>query len=828
MTSPPSLTMRTQDHAVEFVHDGLRTRVSFVQPSVVRITCTRRHQFLDAPSRIVVKRESIAADWSESSAAWTLATEQLRLHVDRATGALRFERVDGPLLLEEPLSARGLVEKEVFRNVYDPGASVALAQSIDGTRAVAAPAERRLDRMAYEATLRLRFENDEAIFGLGSHEEGYGNLRGKTRELYQQNMKAVVPMLVSTRRYGVLLDCGSLMTFRDGDDGAAWWCDTVDELDYYVLGGGSFDAMTRSYHELTGPGPMLPKWSLGFLQSKERYVTSAEMLEVVREHRRRRIPLDGIVLDWKSWPNGGAWGQKSLDPLRFPDPARLADELHALGMHWMTSVWPIMTGGCENQREMLEHGWMLGNQSTYNAFDPEARAGYWRQAQRGLFAHGVDAWWCDCTEPFEADWAGAEKPEPEERMRINTEAAKLYLDPGDLNTYSLEHSRGIYEGQRAATSEKRVLNLTRSSYAGQHRYGTVTWNGDICARWDVLRASIAEGCHFTATGEPYWTVDIGGFFVDSRPDLWFWKGDYSAGCRGLTPMDALAPDPADTGCTDLGFWELYTRWLQYAAFLPMMRSHGTDAAREIWRFGEEGSPFYDTLARFIRLRYELMPYLYSRMAAVVREGAMMMRPVALAFPEAVATHDLTDQFLVGQELLVCPVTQPMYFAAGSRPLHDVTRTRMVYLPSGARWYGFWDDAAYEGGQWIETPAPLETMPVFVRAGSILPRTIAMQFVDEVPDAPWEITVFAGADGHFLLYEDAGDGYGYERGELATVELTWNDADATLTIGDRIGEFPELVREREIVVRIVGIEKAREQTVCYRGQGLKLHGKGSEA
>jgi len=699
---------------------------------------------------------------------------------------------------------------------------------VDGTRAIAAPKEQRFDRMAYEAKLLLRFGDDEAIYGLGSHEDGHGNLRGHTRELYQQNMKAVVPMLVSTRGYGVLMDCGSLMLFRDAPQGAEWWCDVVDELDYYILGGGSFDAVTRSYFALTGPAPMLPKWSLGYVQSKERYVTGEEMLEVVREYRRRKIPLDCIVLDWKSWPNGGAWGQKSLDPLRFPQPEELSRELHALGARWMTSIWPIMTGGCENQRELLEHGWMLGNQSTYDAFDAEARAAYWQQAKRGLFDRGVDAWWCDCTEPFEADWGGVVKPEPAERMRINTEAAKLYLDAGEINTYSIEHSRGIYEGQRAATNAKRVLNLTRSSYAGQHRYGTVTWNGDICARWDVLRASIAEGCHFTATGEPYWTVDVGGFFVGSNPELWFWKGDYDAGCRGLTPMEALAPDAKDTGCTDLGYWELYTRWLQYATFLPMLRSHGTDASREIWRFGEEGSPFYDAIARFIRLRYELVPYLYSLMAAVTREGSMMMRPLGLAFPSDVLAHGIADQFVVGHELLVCPVTVPMYFDVGSREIPDVARSRAVYLPAGSDWYEFWTEQLLRGGQSLIATAPLEIIPLYVRAGSILVRTESMQFIDECTDALWIVHVYTGADACFTLYDDAGDGYAYEQGEYATVELEWMEQHRSLTIGKRAGSFPGMVEERALKVVFVGPQCRMERTLMYRGDEICIEaGEGTE-
>jgi len=446
----------------------------------------------------------------------------------------------------------------------------------------------------------------------------------------------------------------------------------------------------------------------------------------------------------------------------------------------MVSIWPIMTGDCPNQRELQTRGLMLGNQSTYDAFSPEAREVYWAQANQGLFTHGVDAWWCDCTEPFEADWAGETRPEPGARLLLNTNAAKKYLDHGQINTFSLLHSQGIYEGQRRTTSAKRVVNLTRSGYAGQHRYATICWNGDICATWQTLRNCIPEGVNFCATGEPFWTVDIGGFFINHDPKLWFWRGDYPAGCRGLTDMNALEPDPADTGCRDLGFWELYTRWVQYAALLPMFRSHGTDAAREIWRFGGEGEPFYDAIAKFIRLRYQLIPYIYSLAAQVTQSGRAMLRAVALDFPNDPKTHHLTDQFLFGPALLVCPVTSPMYYEKNSQPITDAPKNRRVYLPAGVRWFDFWTEEVYEGGQTLTAAAPLETMPLFARAGSILPMTDPMQFVDEHPEAPYEIRVFRGADGDFTLYEDMGDSYDYETGAFEHVPLSWDDANRALT------------------------------------------------
>ncbi len=798
-------------------------RITFVSESIARITVTEAKEFQTKPSLIVTATSMLSGyAISDTAEAFEVSTPALRLIVNKSTGAIQYFDSAGKLLLRE--SERGgknLLSKKVFRNVFKSGTETAASQSIDGARAAATGFETVFDRDAFEAKLEFKFEDDEAIFGLGSHEEGYGNLRGKTQHLYQQNMKIVVPYFVSTRGYGVLLNCGSLMTFQDGPDGVCWWADVVDELDFYFIGGGSFDAVTKNLHTLTGKTPMLPKWAFGFAQSKERYVNARELVEVVREYRRRKIPLDLIVLDWKSWPNGAGWGQKNFDPIRFPDPKALTGELHSLGARLMVSIWPIVTGDCPNQRELSERGLMLGNQSTYDAFSLEAREVYWSQVERGLFAQGVDAWWCDCTEPFEADWSGETKPELHARLLLNTEASKKYLDAGQINSYSLLHSQGIYEGQRRAASAKRVVNLTRSGYAGQHRYATICWNGDICATWETLRNCIPEGVNFCATGEPFWTVDIGGFFINNDPKLWFWRGDYAEGCRGLTDMNALEPDARDTGCRDLGFWELYTRWLQYAVFLPMFRSHGTDAAREIWRFGDEGNLFYDTIAKFIRLRYALLPYIYSLAAQVTLDGRAMLRAVALDFPNDTATHYLTDQFLFGSALLVCPVTTPMYFGKNSQPITDVAKSRPVYLPAGTGWYDFWSEEFFAGRQTIAAVAPLEKLPLFVRAGSILPLTEPMQFVDELPAAPYEIRIYLGADGTFTLYEDAGDGYDYERGEFSLVNFSWNEAHHELFISARQGRFAGLVAERFLKIIFISPTVRLVHEILYQGREARI-------
>ncbi|MGE5464826.1 MAG: TIM-barrel domain-containing protein, partial [Syntrophothermus sp.] len=495
-----------------------------------------------------------------------------------------------------------------------------------------------------------------------------------------------------------------------------------------------------------------------------------ELLEIVREYRARGLPLDCIVQDWKSW-TGDLWGQKSLDPERYPDPQQMMNDLHALHAQLMISIWPTLRPGGADWIEMHNQGFLLGNQATYNAFSDAARTCYWKQANEGLFLHGVDAWWCDCTEPFEADWQGGIKPEPEEQMQINVEEAKRYLDPELINAYSLVHSQGIYEGQRAVTPSKRVVNLTRSAYAGQQRYSTITWSGDTAASWETLRRQIPAGLNFCVTGLPYWTMDIGAFFVKKKPAFWFWCGDY------------------DQGVDDLGYRELYARWFQYGAFLPMFRAHGTDTPREIWRFGNPGDLVYDTLIKYLRLRYRLMPYIYSLAGQVTHQDYTMLRVLPFDFRHDPNACNINDEYMFGPAFLVCPVTKPMYFAANSIPLEAMEKTRSVYLPSASDWYDFWTGKRYAGGQTILADAPLETMPLYVRFGSIVPIGPDIQFTGEQPDAPIELWVYPGRDGSFMLYEDEGDNYNYERGSFATIHMTWNDSTRQLTLDNRQGTYP---------------------------------------
>lgn len=748
---------------------------------------------------------------NETNEALIFSTAEITITIQRQTLAFTYFDSQGNLLTKEPAcGGKTLDPVDVVVSVFDEFTTTESRENADGVRMDAQNIRQLVDRKAYHTKLEFEWAEDEALYGLGSHEEGMFNLRGQHQYLYQQNMKAVVPVLVSTRGYGIFLDSCSLITFHDDAFGSYLWSDVEDELDYYFIYGPEFDQIVGEIRTLTGHSPMLPKWAFGYVQSKERYSTQDELVSIVRAYRQRELPIDCIVLDWKSW-TGDLWGQKTLDPERFPDPDKMTADLHALNAHIMVSIWPIMRPGGADWQEMKEHGHLLGNQATYNAFSPTARACYWQQANRGLFAHGIDSWWCDCTEPFEADWKGAIKPEPEERVRINTGEAKRYLDPEYINAYSLLHAQGIYEGQRRVTNEKRVINLTRSAYLGQQRYATVTWSGDTAARWETLRHQIADGLNFCVTGMPYWTMDIGAFFVKRKPEMWFWSGDY------------------DGGVDDFGYRELFVRWFQYGAFLPMFRVHGTDTPREIWHFGEPGEPFYEALVSALHLRYRLLPYIYSLAGWTTQHDYTMMRSLPFDFRSDPATFNIRDQYMFGPALLVSPITRPMLYAAGSEPLHGISQTRPVYLPAGTDWFDFWTEQKYTGGQTIQADAPLDRLPLFVRAGSILPMGPVRQHVNDLADAPIELHIYPGQDGSFELYEDEGDQYNYEDGAFSTIKIHWYNAGRRLVLESRDGQYAGMSDQRtfhiflhEDTSHYSGSDQSLpEQTVYYCGQAVEI-------
>jgi alpha-D-xyloside xylohydrolase len=538
---------------------------------------------------------------------------------------------------------------------------------------------------------------------------------------------------------------------------------------------------------------MLPDWAFGYVQSKERYKTQRELVDVVHQFRQRKIPLDVIVQDWNYWAPGN-WGSPVPEAARYPDIAAMTKSVHDLNARVMISVWPNPSDKDEPGRDLRDKGYLAGGTNYVDFVRPQAADAYFRHVWQHLGRHGIDAWWFDSTEPEVADWNGDATRAADSDAR-NIRGLAAVMDPQYLNAYALADAQAFMRNWRRSAPEKRLVNLTRSGYAGSARDGVVVWTGDISARWPVFAQQVAALQNYSAAGNPYVTLDIGGFFV-KKGRQWFWNGDY------------------EDGADDMGYRELYTRWMQFGAFLPMFRAHGTDTPREPWNFGEPGTPFYDAIQQSIQLRYRMLPYIYSQAGLVHLQGASFIRPVAFAYPDDVNTHDLKSQMLFGDAFMVSPVTTPMYYGAGSVPIHRAAKTRQVYLPKGT-WVDFWTGQQLAGGKTIVTDAPLAHMPLHVRAGSIIPLGPVAQTAAEVRNAPLELRIYPGADGRYTYYEDTGEGWGYERGEYALVDMRWDDGARKLTIGERRGGYPGM-QGRRLRVVLVG---------AGQGQGIDAEDKG---
>ncbi len=753
---------------------------------IIRITCTLQEEMPEKSNPgIVLKPPAVQWSYVEDEARILLKTDKLTVEITKESGAFRYLDAQGTRVAGEPdRGGKILSPFDSYKTVFDGESVVERVETPDGIKEVVRDAKRVFDRVLFHTRLSFEFDPDEAIYGLGSHEEGSLNLRGTRQYVHQANMKSAMPFFVSTNGYGMLMDTCAPVIFNDDEYGSYLYSMASEALDYYFIYGGTPDGVIRGYRTLTGKAPLLPLWAFGYIQSQERYETQQEILDTVLEYRRRQVPLDCIVLDWQSWEDG-LWGQKTFDSARFPDPRGMTDALHGAGAHFMISVWPNMVTDSADYLEMKAASCLLPNAEIYDAFSEKARRLYWEQADRGLFSNGVDAWWCDSSEPYTPEWNTPVKPEPDANLLDFHQTASRYLEERMTNAYPLMHARAMYEGQRGTTTEKRVVNLTRSGYTGQQRYGVILWSGDTSAKWSTLRKQIPAGLNCCASGIPYWTLDIGAFFV-KKGHMWFWDGDFEAGSE------------------DLGYRELYTRWYQYGAFLPVFRSHGTDTRREIWQFGDKGDMFYDSLEKFTRMRYALMPYIYSTAAAVTFRDGSMMRPLAFDFPTDARVRNIRDEYMFGPSLLVCPVTEPMYYGPGSRALSESPRTRNVYLPAGTDWTDFWTGTAHRGGQTVSVNAAIDTMPLFVRTGTILPMAEAAQHTGAIRKDRIDLRVYPGADGTFSLYQDEGDSYRYEDGQFATIDMTWQEKAGTLTLHPRKGRYPGM--PETITFHVSGLTK----------------------
>jgi alpha-D-xyloside xylohydrolase len=792
--------MRESASGIEYRVGDTRVKVDFVTDRIVHVTATRNGAWSASAHlmRVPVAERPGPVTAGDHGKDRVLRSARASVAVNRTTGALVFRDAAGKVLLREDAAAPRAFERvAVFKSAPDP-ASVTTIKTVDGDRQVAGSYVRTKDRDAWRATARFRLAGDEALYGLGFDETSDLDLRAKTKRLYQHNLRIVLPFVVSTRGYGLLFDTYSAMTFADGKTGMAVTSDVVDDLDYYVIVGPSMDGAIEGYRQLTGAATMLPRWAYGYVQSKERYKTQDEVVATVKAFRERRIPLDLIVQDWNYW-TPDHWGSPVPDPARYPDLGAMTRAVHDENAHVMISIWPNPTPLDAPGRELKEAGYLSGGTPYVDFFRPEAADAYFRNVWTYLGRHGIDAWWCDSTEPEVADWTWDPR-RTEHADDVNVDGLARVMDPQYLNAYALVDAQHFMRNWRRQVPGKRLVNLTRSAYPGSQAAGAVAWTGDISATWPVFAQQVAAVQRYSASGNPYVTFDVGAFFT-GRGRPWFMAGDF------------------DKGVADLGYRELYTRWLQFGVFLPMFRSHGTDTPREPWHFGAPGTPFYDAIVDAIQLRYRLLPAIYSQAGLVHLRGASFIRPVAFAFPDDPHTHDLKSQMLFGAGIMVSPVTTPMYYGPGSTPIEAAARTRAVYLPAGT-WFDFWTGERLAGGRTIAAAAPLARIPLHVRAGTIVPLGPVVQYASERTDAPLELRIYPGADGTYTYYEDAGEGWGYERGEFALTDMRWDDAAHQLTIAGRRGTFPGMQAQRRFRVVVVG-QEGKAADLVYDGRAVTI-------
>ena len=769
---------------------------------------------------------------STNSSTVSVTTSALKVDIDRATMSVRFLSSNGQQVLsEQPHKGRDMVPVNI-EGVHD-----------------------------YRIQQNFLLSPGESLYGLGQHQEGFFDLRGIPVRLLQANTDIAIPFLLSTKGYGLLwnnpsrtdfdpatevipLDEHGEGTFRTGHAGEYgfliagndrarlrltvggnrvidienMWVPTstgakirlkanttykvVGEsggdtrlfvrapsdtmsfrsqagqaVDYYFIYGPTLSHVVSEYRQFTGTAPLLPRWAYGFWQCRERYSSQKQVLDAAAEFRREKIPVDVIVQDWQYWGKYG-WNAMRFDERNYPDPKEMMSALHRENFHMVISVWAKFGSDTAvdhqfedahlvlvNTARTDEPGEVRDPESWADLFDPKAQKLFWSNIDRNLFSLGLDGWWLDASEP--------------EGDPLKTD--DTYLGPGKIvrDAYPLYETSAVYQGQRAANPDKRVVILSRSAFAGQQRNGAISWSGDISANWQTLRRQIPAGLSFAMSGMPYWTTDIGGFF---RPVDQYTSADYQ---------------------------ELLIRWFQFGTFCPIFRIHGFQSRTEMWNYGPRVEKI---LTQYDELRYRLMPYIYSAAWGVTSQGKLMMKALPFVYPADRSLRDISDQFVFGNSLLVNPVVTP----------HAMSRS--VVLPAGDNWVDFWTGRTYRGGQTIQAKAPLDRIPILVKEGSIVPMGPVVQSTAETED-PLEIRIYSGRDTGFLLYEDAGDGYAYEKGEHSVIPIHWDNASSTLTIGARKGSYPGMPADVQFhIVRVRNGHGVGEAVTAMPDLKIKYEGK----
>ncbi|WP_223649993.1 TIM-barrel domain-containing protein [Hymenobacter psoromatis] len=762
---------------VTFKLDKGLMRVRVCRPDVVQVQYTILPAFPAKTSLVVNNPWSATTPFkiADQNGQIAITTARLQIRVNKATNAVAYFDLRGA-----PIAAEAA-----------QGNKTMTAATIAGIA-------------TYNCATSFQSPADEGLFGLGCHPEDTLsiNYKGRNQEMLIKYMTGAIPVLLSTKGYGLLWDNYAASNFYGAEQGNTRYkyvSESGKQVDYYFFYGPDFDHIINQYRVATGAAPMFPKWSLGLFQSQDRYKTQAEVLSVKDGYRQNHIPVDAIVQDWFYWEPQPI-GSHVMNPTRYPDPKAMVDALHQANIHAMISIWPVFGKGTANFDALQKAGNLTSItwdnfvtktfDTYYDAHSPKARDMYWQQARDGLIQkYGWDAWWVDQCEPDNGALL-------DERRKADFAVGKG-ID--FFNTYSLEHTKGLYKGWRADVPDKRAFFLVRQAFAGQQRNAATLWSSDILTTFRAFKSQVPQGINACASGIPYWTSDIGGYKSNTAPE-------------GI-------PNWADPQAR-----ELFTRWFQFGAFSPIFRIHGK-GERALFSSNWDAAT-KATLLKYDKLRYRLLPYIYSLAARVTRENYTLMRSLAFDFRQDKNVYGIPDQYMFGPAFLVNPVTEQLYSGPKAR---TTAGTRPVYLPAAAKWYDFWTGQSLAGGQTIAAAAPLETLPLYVRAGSIVPLGPEVEYATQPTTGPTELRVYPGADGEFTVYEDEGDTYNYEKGAFATYQLRWNDKLRQFSITARRGSFPGMAASRTFSVVVVrpghgtgGEATAQvEKTVTYTGQALAV-------
>lgn len=774
--------------------------VQWYTPNSLRILKTPQGKTVEKKSLSVIalpKDPGIKVTTADNESV-IMKSKNLTVTLNMRTGVVSYAKSDGSLLLKEQEN------NKAFTPFDDAG------------------------RSTYTVYQGFTVSPEEGLYGLGQLQNGKMMQRNMSKVLVQGNVEDVSPIFQSTKGYGVFWDNYSATTYTDNAQETSFSSEVGECIDYYFMYGGSADGVIAEVRTLTGEVPMMPLWSYGFMQSKERYKGQDETVGVVKKYRELGIPLDCIIQDWQYWGNNYLWNAMDFQNPAFSRPKEMIDEVHAMNAHMMISIWSSFGPATKPYRALDKEGLLFNIETwpqsgvegwppnmdypsgvrVYDAYSSKARDIYWNYLNKGIFQLGMDGWWMDSTEP---DHFNHKKEDFDHQTAMGSFRSVR-------NAYPLMTVGGVYDHQRAETGDKRAIILTRSGFLGQQRYASNVWSGDVQSSWDSFRKQVTAGLNYSLTGMPHWNSDLGGFFAGSYNTSW---ADNSA---VKNPM----------------YQELYVRWVQFGTFCPMMRSHGADVPREFYWYGKKGEPVYDALVNAVKLRYALLPYIYSTSWDVSHNRSTFMRALFMDFLGDKKAWNVTDEYMFGKAFLVAPVVHAQYtpelvqkdlkenegWGSDSKTEIDKVvaadfaqaKSMDVYLPAGTRWFNYWTNEVQEGGKNITVETTLGRIPLFVRAGSVVPVGPDVQYSGEKAWDNLTVCVYPGADGNFTLYEDEFDNYNYEKGAYTEIPMTWDDSKRTLTIGSRKGGYTGMLAKRQFVVKTAD---GKERTVTYTGKKVQV-------